>query len=355
MDIRFGIVLLIVFAACGDPSKDNSTEAPLATSAIWELPERLSSASMRGLDVCRDKTIWASGTEGTVLRSLDQGKSWQLFEVPEVTELDFRDIEGFDAEHASVMSAGNGVRAFSTTDGGKTWHLAYEDSDSSQFFDGMDFLQGVGYAFGDPNNGRLQILKSVDSGMSWTKLPDASLPRTLEGEAGYAASGTGIILRSEGLFIATGGGASSRLLIKSSEKEWQAFDTPLKSEPGSGIFSMAMDSKHFIVVGGSYVDSTNSSSNAAYSSEGSNWFVPKTLPEGYRSCVTTSKSLGIAVACGRTGCDISFDSGESWTYFSNEGFFSCAIVDSVLIGVGRNGKIGRFQLAQLAFPVGKSN
>jgi len=44
--------------------------------------------------------VWVSGTEGTVLRTTDGGKSWDALKVPKADTLDFRGIRAFDAETA---------------------------------------------------------------------------------------------------------------------------------------------------------------------------------------------------------------------------------------------------------------
>jgi photosystem II stability/assembly factor-like uncharacterized protein len=99
---------------------------------------------------------WVSGTGGTVLRTVDGGKSWQSISVPEMDKTDFRDIEGFDAYTAIVMGIGNPARFFKTTDGGKTWDLIYYDDREGVFFDGLSFWNKKrGIAFSDPVGGHI--------------------------------------------------------------------------------------------------------------------------------------------------------------------------------------------------------
>ncbi|MCV4785504.1 hypothetical protein OFM36_39340, partial [Escherichia coli] len=75
--------------------------------------------------------IWASGTGGTVLKTGNGGKTWQVIIVPGAEKLDFRDIEAFDANTAYILSIGNGdaSRIYKTTDGGKNWKLQFINRD----------------------------------------------------------------------------------------------------------------------------------------------------------------------------------------------------------------------------------
>src|SRR4051794_26594436 len=82
-------------------------------------------ASFRGLAVVSEKVVWASGTGGTVIRTVDGGEVWSVITVPGAEKLDFRDIEAFDEKTAYILSIGNGEssRIYKTTDGGKNWIL----------------------------------------------------------------------------------------------------------------------------------------------------------------------------------------------------------------------------------------
>ena len=64
---------------------------------------------LRGISAVDANVAWASGQKGTVLRTLDGGAHWQKVAVPRAAEaLDFRDIEGFEATTAVVLSIGPG-------------------------------------------------------------------------------------------------------------------------------------------------------------------------------------------------------------------------------------------------------
>jgi len=326
--------------ACDQAASRNDKVQNDANAFVWETVERVTSAHLRGLDATTDGIIWASGTDGEVLRSTDSGDTWTSHAVPNCIGVDFRDIEGFDASHAAVMSSGNGVKIFWTNDGGKKWSLSYEDTNRRIFFDGMDFYSVNGMAYGDPINGRMTLLKSNDSGQTWVAIDSLSAPQMSKGEAGFAASGTGIVTTKSKSFIATGGSASRVLSFKDST--WNSASTPLRSAPSAGIFSMAFSNDSIgIIVGGDYVDSTNSTRNAAYTTDGGlTWHLPYPTPAGYRSCVAFSDSETVAIATGRSGTDISYDAGKSWQTLSIQGYFSCIIIGTRVVAVGRDGKIG---------------
>jgi len=81
-----------------------------SVSAQWVKQKVDTTASFRGLSVVNEKVVWASGTGGTVIRTIDGGKTWNVMTVPEAEKLDFRDIEAFDANTAYILSIGNGNR-----------------------------------------------------------------------------------------------------------------------------------------------------------------------------------------------------------------------------------------------------
>ena len=96
-----------------------------SSNAQWQKQNIDTKAGLRGLSVVNQNVIWASGTGGTVLKTIDGGKTWSVMKVPDAEKLDFRDIEAFDANTAYILSIGNGEssRIYKTTDGGKTWRL----------------------------------------------------------------------------------------------------------------------------------------------------------------------------------------------------------------------------------------
>ena len=60
-------------------------------------------SSFRGLSVVNQKIVWVSGQMGTVLKTINGGRTWDDVSVPNSGKTDFRDIEGFDSNTAIVM------------------------------------------------------------------------------------------------------------------------------------------------------------------------------------------------------------------------------------------------------------
>ena len=81
----------------------------LTARAQWTLETSNTTADLRGIHSIGGGVAWASGTNGTVLRTEDGGYLWQSCTVPPGAEkLDFRGIQAFDANTAIVMSSGKG-------------------------------------------------------------------------------------------------------------------------------------------------------------------------------------------------------------------------------------------------------
>ncbi|HSK12667.1 MAG TPA: hypothetical protein VK907_05595, partial [Phnomibacter sp.] len=60
--------------------------------------------SYRGLSIARDGSIWVSGSQGTIGKSTDEGKTWQWVNSAGSQKRDFRDVLAFDAQHALALA-----------------------------------------------------------------------------------------------------------------------------------------------------------------------------------------------------------------------------------------------------------
>jgi len=338
--------LTILFANC------SQTRQP-----ILELHEQQSGtgASLRGLAVVNSKIIWASGSNGVVLRSIDSGISWTVLPVPGCDKVDFRDIEAWDKNQALIMGIGNPASFYRTDDGGKNWQLVYENSSPGIFFDGMAFWDDrYGVAMSDPVDGNFYLIRTEDGGRTWQEIPAENIPRPLKDEAGFAASGTGITVFDKGLaWFGTGGGAARVIYSTDFGKTWAAAATPIRSGKASqGIFSIIFqDKNNGIIIGGDYADDHNNRQCSAISHDGGlSWELSKILPAGFRSAVTTGKTSwgSFVIATGTSGISLSLDSGNTWQFADSTGFNCVDFAADYTTGwlAGSKGRISKITLSR---------
>lgn len=300
-------------------------------------------SDIRGLDMANEKVIWLSGTKGTVARSVDGGQTWEWLKVKGYEQVDFRDIQAFSAQKAVVMGIGSPAYLLATNDGGKTWVLNYENKAKDIFLDGMDFWdEKIGIAFGDPILNKMQLLRTKDGGQSWTDISTNLKYKMKEGEAGFAASGTGIKTLGKGkVWIATGGSVSNIYFSADYGDTWQRFNCPIAQGSSSkGAFSIDFyNAKRGVVVGGDYQNDKDANNNLWLTNNGGKtWYAPKVNVHGYRSsiCYVGSKTM---LATGTSGTDISKDGGKTWQNISLLSFNVVASYNNTIILAGARGQL----------------
>lgn len=321
--LNFLLPLLIVlqsFAVNSDAQQEVKSQE---TPEINVLTQK-EGVSIRGLSVVDNQTAWISASEGRTAVSSNGGKDWRWQQVPGHEEADFRSIYAFSKDKAIIMSAGSPLVILMTEDGGKTWQEKHKNTHPDIFLDGMDFWDDKhGMAYGDPLEGFMQILTTKDGGDTWQDLSEHTRGLLQEGEAGFAASGTGIRTLDHGVaFIGTGGSRSQLLITKDYGKSWKAYPCPIiQGTASTGIFSIAFyNKKQGVVVGGDYLKDEQSV-NAVFLTDdgGKSWQKPESGTLGYRSSVEYLDSQRL-VATGTSGVDCSVDGGLNWKSISKESF-----------------------------------
>ncbi|MGI4757565.1 MAG: WD40/YVTN/BNR-like repeat-containing protein [Janthinobacterium lividum] len=307
--------------------------APVA-SAQFLLQGSGSNASLRGISVgdARGQVAWASGTAGTILRTLDGGAHWSACAVPpDAGKLDFRGIQAFDSRTAVVMSSGKGdaSRVYKTVDGCASWKLILANPDAPDgFFDAIVFNnRNEGWVLGDPVKGHFYLANTQDGGQTWLRSKADGLQATSAGGA-FAASNQSLLLSLLGPVFGGGGARLYRGVwpqcsqSTSYNDPGQCLDRiwftpaqlPLAGANGSsGIFALAENMHTVVAVGGDYTAPDAPAGTAAWSAdEGITWHAATMLPHGYRSSVAYSVDLNAWIAVGPNGTDISRDDGRSW-------------------------------------------
>ena len=372
---RYAATLLLILA----------TLTTKKINAQFDIEDSHTTASLRGIHNVGGGVAWASGTNGTVLRTEDGGYLWQTCNIPPGAEkLDFRGIQAFDENTAIVMSSGPGdqSRLYKTTDGCQTWKLLFTNPDKDGFWDAVtwDFSNHAIYILGDPVDGKFRLYSQVGENSTFSsELPDKKgiVSPTNEksisaqpGESAFAASNSLLLLEErDGMFAFITGGSKSEFIMHStvgpgpgaSYSSWNRTQLPFARGTSSGAFSVETGSvevtpnaykqpfQPVVVVGGDYKHPDSEVQTAAFSNDSGLTFQPaQTPPHGYRSSVAYDPTQKLWITVGPNGTDISTDDGKNWTPLKPSGYDPPDADKnwnalSLPFVVGPHGRIGRLR------------
>jgi photosystem II stability/assembly factor-like uncharacterized protein len=315
----------------------------------WSVKNSGVDTNLRGVSVVLETSfspvsiVWAVGSHGAVLRSVDSGKSCKRLHVPDAESLDFRGVQAFEENIAYVMASGEGNNSgiYKTSDAGKTWAKQYSDPRKAFFLDAIACSdESHCFALGDPIDGKF-LLVSMEDGQHWRELGRDSIPPALPNEGAFAASNSSMILDGKDLYFGTGGPAARVFHSPDLGRTWSVAETPIFSgKPSAGIFSLAADGDVILVVGGDYQDPKLMWNLAATSHDaGKTWRLAEKMPGGYRSAISKCGSGFLSV--GPTGTDINY-SYDRWSAISQDNFNALAYSKGEVWAVGPNGTIAHF-------------
>lgn len=328
------------------------------------------SAGLRGIHAVSARVAWASGTGGTVLRTLDGGATWRRCAVPpHAATLDFRGIWAWDAQTAIAMSSGPGdqSRLYRTTDGCRGWKLLFTNPDQAGFWDAVVFQSRQrGYLLGDPVGGSFAFFTTTDGGRTWKRSQSAGLKAAPGATGAFAASNSALLgAGREPVAFGTGGAffyaqsfsgsldlsAKPGAPVKMTE-QWTRTPVPLADTgAAAGIFSLGWRGGKvrgygftLVAVGGDYTRPNDATGTAAWSADGGRtWHAAAQPPHGYRSAVAWDAAARAWIAAGTNGSDISYDDGNKWLPLDN-GSWNALSLPWV---VGPQGRIAKIDLRKL--------
>jgi photosystem II stability/assembly factor-like uncharacterized protein len=301
--------------------------------------------------------IVASGTNGGIYQSTDNGQHWSKIPGPENSlSLQFRDIQLLSNGELTVMSAGEGdnSRIYRTDDDGKNWRLQIVGTRASTFYDCMHFVnQQQGWLYGDSDESGLFILATVDGGHHW-KRQDLAL-KVQAGEGGFASSGTCLNKGNDNnIYIGTGNAITPRVLIHSVQngqngqngENWQSIETLFPGGEAAGVFSVQQAEQWLYIFGGSLKEQQNPAKAQRYNLQTKQW---STLPEVplkgaiYGSDLISKNNKTNVLIASPQGVSLWQEGAKSWTMLSQNNIWSIACDDHFgCVGVGKNGVVERF-------------
>jgi photosystem II stability/assembly factor-like uncharacterized protein len=337
--------ILLLVALSGVVGVSLASASP--SGYAWHDTPTGSAARLRGLSAVSSTTAWASGSLGTVLRTTDRGATWQSVGPPGTADLQFRDIEAFDANHAVIQSIGNNptdFRIYVTANGGRSWTLTFVNQEPTAFYDCMTFFNDRrGLALSDPPDGQhFRVIATDDGGLHW-HVTGAEMPAALPGEFAFAASGQCITTdHGRRAWFGTGGAAQARVFRSDDGgASWTVAPTPMNSGPTAGIFALAFrGQQHGLAVGGDFLLETASPDNFARTGDGgASWNLLTGAPSEYRSGATWLNGT-TALAVGPSGSDVSTDAGTTWQRFDEGSLDTVDCASPVACwGSGANGRV----------------
>ena len=326
----------------------SATTTSARAGVTWHQTKVGSDQELRGLDAIDGRTAWVSGDAGGVWLTTDRGHHWKDVAPPHSSKLLFRDVEATDARHALILAVGTKTasRIYRTTNGGRTWTKTFVNHNKQAFYDCMAMWPGgrVGLAMSDPVNGKFRVIRTTNGGRSWAVVPRRGMPKAVDGEFGFAASGTCLVTAGhQRAWIASGGAASRVFRTTNRGRTWHVADSTIPASAAGGTFGLSFrtPSKGLAVGGDFTLPKDGTDASASTRNGGRSWLNGGDLG-GYRSGVDWVRgSSRVWIAVGTSGSDISKNGGRSWTTFG-KGYDSVQCVHGgVCWSSGSHGRVGR--------------
>src|SRR5215471_8433996 len=311
------------------------------------------SARLQAVSAVDERVVWASGIRATWARTLDGGVTWapDSMKGPD-SWMEFRDVHAVSADRAWLLASGPGdsSRIYHTEDGGRHWTLQFQNRDSSEFYDALDFWDARrGIVVGDAVRGHMVVLTTNDGGATWKPMPAEGMPPALPGEGAPAASGTCLVTRPGGrAWFSTEAESGGRVYASLDYgRSWRVAETPIVRGKASGVASVAMrDDAHGFALGGRLLEPADTGVAVAVTADGGRtWAAAERPPftgSVYGSALMRGREDVLLVAGPRGVALARLSSGPlAWSLLSTDNCWAVDTKGSVAWAVGPGGRIIR--------------
>lgn len=179
---------------------------------------------LMGVNFINSNSGWAVGYQGTIINTIDGGKTWKSQTSGTTKNL----TKVFFTSMSNGTVIGNDGTILHTTNGGDTWTI--QTSGTTQGLFGLHFFDAnVGTAVGD--NGT--ILRTTDGGLSWTMQPH--LVTNALNSVFNLSSSTAIAVGDAGTVLKTTNGGTSWNILTTGSGTTKALKDVLFIDANNGI------------------------------------------------------------------------------------------------------------------------
>lgn len=274
--------------------------------------------SVRAIHIDNNKVWYAADNGKYGYYDLGTKVSYQKVLTYDNFKPEFRSISS-NGRYIFLLSVGSPALLYKIEKNGSKVEIVYKETHKKAFYDSMQFWnEKEGIAMGDPTDDCLSVIVTRDSGETWQKIPCKNLPKTVEGEAAFAASNTSLIVNGNFTWMVSGG-KNARVFFSSDKgNSWNVYKSPIvQGQEMTGIFSAHFyDENIGFLTGGNYEKPEQKAGNKALTiNGGKTWtLVSENKGFGYSSCVQFVPNSGgkQLVTLGYSGLNYSSDNGTTW-------------------------------------------
>jgi len=194
--------------------------------------------SVRAINVDNNKVWYAADNGKYGYYDLSTKVAYQKVLTHEGYNPEFRSISS-NGKYVFLLSVGSPALLYKIEKNGPEVEIVYKETHKKAFYDSMQFWnENEGIAMGDPTDDCLSVIVTRDSGKTWQKISCENLPKTVEGEAAFAASNSSLIVKGNYAWMVSGG-KNARVFFSSDKgNSWEVYKSPIvKGQEMTGIFS----------------------------------------------------------------------------------------------------------------------